>query len=256
MTEPLVCAIMLTRDRPEMAARAVRSFRAQTYGRRSLLIFDTGVMPDKYPEYEAAILYHHEDNRDRPIGVLRNDANGLAVIGKTPKEIDIFVHWDSDDISHPNRITEQVALLQSSGADAVGYREMLFWRTNDAPHKLYEEEPDTWTGDQAYLFTHPRADYVIGTSLCYWRKTWERKPFKSVPHSQTTGREDSLFCQGLKVASVSAMVDRDPRVADHFGQPRMIASIHSSNTMPYDVSTPQWKRVPEWDAYCRKEMTL
>ena len=41
---------------------------------------------------------------------------------------DILVHLDDDDYSHPNRIAEQVVLLQSSGADCVGYREMLFWQ--------------------------------------------------------------------------------------------------------------------------------
>ena len=62
---------------------------------------------------------------------LRNfagEANGPAWMPE------ILIHWDDDDYSHPNRIAEQVALLQSSGADAtVGFREMLFWREDALP---------------------------------------------------------------------------------------------------------------------------
>ena len=43
---------MLTRDRPEMAKRAVASFRAQTYGNKLLLIYDTSTVEisDNFPE--------------------------------------------------------------------------------------------------------------------------------------------------------------------------------------------------------------
>ena len=37
----MVCAILLTRDRPEMAARAIQSFREQTYGNVLLFVLDT-----------------------------------------------------------------------------------------------------------------------------------------------------------------------------------------------------------------------
>jgi hypothetical protein len=39
----------------------------------------------------------------------------------------------------------------------------------------------------------------------------------------------------------------------------MIASIHGGNTQNYDLVVGQstnWRRVPEWDAHCRKVMAL
>src|SRR6266568_2655786 len=43
--DPTICAIMLTRDRPAMAARAVESFRRQTYERKRLLVVNSGPSP-------------------------------------------------------------------------------------------------------------------------------------------------------------------------------------------------------------------
>lgn len=266
MNNPLVCAIMLTKDRPGRAARAVASFRAQAYGSASLLIFDNGAMPDTHPEYHPSILYHHDSIGSRSIGTMRNDANSLAIIAKTPKEIDIFVHWDDDDYSHPSRIAEQVALLQSSGADCVGYRDMLFWRESSADLHIAAGDfiADRYRHiGEAWRFSNDRPCYALGTSLCYWRKIWERKPFKDLPQPGKWRGEDTEFIEGLKVESVSSLgacalsyVDpgADPRV--NFA-PRMIASIHGGNTAAYDPKeSHSWKRVPEWDEYCRERMKL
>ena len=72
--EPLVCAILLTRDRPAMAARAVAAFRAQTYARKRLVMWDSGPIPFAFsmdlPDNESCI----EDVPDFAIGNLRNRA--------------------------------------------------------------------------------------------------------------------------------------------------------------------------------------
>ena len=137
-----------------MAARAVRAFREQTYKNKRLLVFDTGQRDQPSPPDEGISYWHRPEwiGTTPTIGALRNVANGLT-------KADIIVTWDSDDVSHPNRIAEQVAHLQSSGADVVGYNELLFWR-----------EPQAW------LYKAPRGT-APGTSLCYKRSTWERKPF-------------------------------------------------------------------------------
>jgi hypothetical protein len=138
-----------------------------------------------------------------------------------------------------------VALLQASGADAVGYRDMLFWRTRGGFTAADIKIP---LDETAWLYTNKRPDYIVGTSLCYWRRTWERKPFKDIPHNHVGGREDSLFVQGLNVATASCME----------ADPRMIASIHGGNLTPYqpEAAPFNYRRVPEWDAYCRERMTL
>ena len=255
MTEPLVCCVMLTRDRPAMAARAVAAFRAQTYGRFSVLVYDTSpVMPAEYPEYGSnSVLYHYRGATDKTIGALRNEAIEFAMIAKQPKQFDIFLHADDDDWSHPNRISEQVALLHETGAEAVGYHEMLFWRTRHA-----QEIPDGSSGEtgEAWLYSKRHGlPHALGTSLCYHRSVWEKKPFKDLPNTAKGTGEDYEFIKGLNLVSVSSIAED--------GEPRMVASIHSGNTstgydLEYLVSrgSQEWKRRPDWDEQLRHMMAL
>lgn len=243
-SDPLVCAILLTKDRPGMVARAVRAFRAQTYPNKRVLVVNGG--------HSGPLFEETEDLREPcfvgidtlSIGALRNHACKYAVthyIGRDdcPK---ILIHWDDDDWSHPNRIAEQVAHLQSSGADVVGFNELLFWR-----------EASIASGE-AWLYRNVRADLCPGTTLCYWRKTWERKPFPD-----TSEAEDRKFCMGLNCAAAPSLwIRKDQRTG-----PRMIASIHGENTANYDLEgliarggDTNWKRVPEFDSYCLERMVL
>jgi hypothetical protein len=256
-TEPSVCCVLLTANRPAMARQAVENFRAQTYANKRLTVYDTGSL-------QLGITFNWEDRSEAhwssggrnefwrtkgingsPIGVLRNEANEVSAS-------DILIHWDDDDYSHPNRIAEQVALLQSSGADCVGYNEMLFWdsRCDD---------------DAAWLYHNPDPRYALGTSLCYWRKTWERKPFEA-----TSQGEDLRWIAGLNVVGKSSMVYDSPEecAAENdslrSAGPRMIARIHPGNTSTaYDPrkmaaeskkKNPAWQRVPAWDEFCRSKM--
>lgn len=226
----MVCCVMLTADRPAMARRAVNSFLQQTYEfeLRTLYFYDTGVTPatDSLPQYypDFRVRYHRALSGGISLGERRNIANSW----NSDMAPDIFIHWDDDDWSHPNRIAEQVELLQSSGAECVGYREMLFW---DA----------TRNGGEAWLYTTRDPRYCLGTSLCYWRRTWERKPFPDL----NTG-EDTVWLTGMK--SIGAVLC--PGI-----EPRMIASIHGRNlTSRVIESAEEWKRVPEWDERVREIM--
>ena len=190
-----------------MAQDAKRSFYAQAYDSKWLFVYqrDPGALP---------------------VGALRNSAN--AGCGE------IICHWDDDDWSHPLRIAEQVALLESSGADAVGYDDMIFW-----------DGAEAWQ----YFIRHPGK--ALGTSLMYWTKTWERVPFQPFASG-----EDTDWCGRVKVATASSIVD---------GVPRMIARIHAGNArnpayslaerqknaaLPYPLW--QWRRAPEYDRTCKE----
>jgi len=224
MSDPTVVCVMLTADRPHLARRAVESFRSQTYPAKRLLILDSG------KEMEPDL-----DNEDRSefwvpaptgltIGELRNKTAAFWT------EYPIYVHWDSDDWSHPNRIAEQVALLQSSGADCVGMNEVVFWKTNER---------------EAWLYTNRNPGYCVGSSLMYWRKTWERKPFAA-----TSQGEDLQFCTGLKCVGVSSLAS---------GESRLIARIHDGNTStayrPESMlRASEWRRLPELDEAARRKM--
>lgn len=269
MSEPLVCAVMLTKDRPAMAKRAIEAFRAQTYKKARLVGVDTTIVasfPKPNRELDPDIgVFHYPGMRGSTIGALRNKVPSVLAQSENPP--DIYIHWDDDDWSHPNRIEEQVALLQSSGADVVGYREMLFWRSGPAAASVTgqiasvprnsgaPEEPG-----EAWLFRSCSAKpYALGTSLCYWRKTWERKPFpkRVQPHNPSVNwGEDTAWIKGLNLVegdSYGAIENRE--VIMH---PPMIASIHGGNTSPAyrELSALEWLRVPQWDAYCAERMKL
>jgi glycosyltransferase involved in cell wall biosynthesis len=250
MSEPLVVCVMLVADRQEMGMRAARSFAAQTYKNSHLLIFDNGPTEFKL-DFEAmeplgATIIQHPEKLS--IGELRNAANEIA------KGADIICHFDSDDWSHPSRIAEQVALLQASGADCVGFSDMLFWRTV----KMLRQPDDGNRMAEAWLFTGGTPNYILGTSMCYWRKAWERWPFLN----ESAGVEEK-WCRdsGLKIvaaSSVGYMTDEGPGV-----EQMMIASIHAGNSSSsYNLEeyvrlgSTQWKRVPEWEDFAREKMQL
>jgi glycosyltransferase involved in cell wall biosynthesis len=192
-----------------MLRRAVRSFDSQTYQNKQLLIFDS--VPGL------------------TFGALRNAANASA-------QGDIIVHFDDDDLSHRRRIEEQVALLQISGKECVGYNKMLFW--------------DTRGPGEAWLYTNSDPRFVLDTSACYWASSWLKTPF---PES-TNGNADYL--RWVKNADtykgISSVAWRN--------QPGMIASIHDGNRInpAYDKreNNVSWLRVPTWDEHCARVMEL
>ncbi len=247
--QPSIAAICLYADRPQFIASMLESFRQQTYENKWLVIFDNGIEP-----FEAELQPRETLIRDpaqgRTIGELRNAAITLC-------NSDIIAHSDSDDWSGAHRLAEQVALLQSSSADVVGYNEMLFWR-----EAVSDEDCECgWYPDgknpeckarpgEAWLYTSPVPKPTLGTSLAYWRRVWERKSFNPrLPNNSEATGEDWDFIQGLKCAAVSSLFapGKDPTFQD----PRMIARIHGGNTTKYNIEDSRgssWKRVPEWDA--------
>jgi len=257
MSEPLVCAVMLTRDRPAMAKRAVECFRSQTYERKRLLIVNSGPAPllaretglDEWPQ-ESEPCFVGCDAKS--IGALRNLGNRYAAghYIRSADSVEIFAHFDDDDYSNPNRLAEQVALLQASGADVVGYSEMVFWDEKNAPGHhgvpLLDRSPEAW------LYTG-RPPQVLGTSLCYWASAWRGKPFKD-----TNNGEDLAWVSGLKLRTVSSIGHPANAHEDGSGElPRMIASVHGNNTATaINPTLREWKRAPQWDSFCHKHMRL
>src|SRR5690242_12960968 len=101
-----ICAVCLTADRQTQTDRAVRSFLAQTYENKMLLILDSGqtayVLPALLPGFSRNVYGSRlEPGQPRSIGYLRNFANQAA------KEAEAIAHWDSDDWSHPDRLAMQ-----------------------------------------------------------------------------------------------------------------------------------------------------
>jgi hypothetical protein len=229
---PHVTCVCLTADRQQYTDRAVKCFLAQTYPNKSLLIWDSGELLYEPPELPAGSRYVEvERGPADTIGSLRNSANDV-VLG------DIIAHWDSDDYSHPLRLAWQIARLKEEGdridkpkAQVVGYSTMLFWRKSD---------------QTAWLFRHATPGYCVGTSLMYWRKTWEANPFLEL----NVG-EDFTWLRDKVGYGNSASVE-----GFFHDEPAMVAEIHESNTTIQTIPGDSWIRKPEWDERLKELMKL
>jgi glycosyltransferase involved in cell wall biosynthesis len=123
---------------------------------------------------------------------------------------EIICHWDDDDWSQPERIQDQVERLSASGKQITGYHSMLFL-----------DESGCWWKYKGH------EGYALGTSLCYFKDFWRKRPFQDLKWS-----EDNAFIKGIEVASVDA-------------EEMMWARIHSGNTSEKmsKLSCANWEKI-------------
>lgn len=223
---PHVTCVCLTADRQQYTDRAVGVFLAQTYPNKSLLVLDNGNVPYLLPcrFVKADITVEHVIMQPKCIGALRNVANRNTQGG-------IIAHWDSDDYSHPLRLAWQVQKLKETDKAAIGYRTMLFWRKSD---------------QTSWLFEHDNPGYGVGTSLMYWRKTWEENPFKELNIGEDLDWLREQVGYGHSFGQEGFFKD----------EPAMVAEIHESNTTKQTIPGDSWTRKPEWDARLKELMKL
>jgi len=257
-----VVCVMLANGRPDMVRRAVAAFHAQEYdvNCRKLLIWNTGAAGDcaAYEDWKTgkvAVIY---SEKPTSIGTLRNEANASAL--RLWPEADVLAHWDSDDWSHPRRLVECVELLENTRANLVGYRECLFWdNTIEGLRREYPSGPVTWSippkdwAGNAWIYRNPNPSGPIGSSFLYPRETWESTPFPN-----RHAGEDTLW---LLKGSGRFKIHAVPSTWDFRGlpgfEPRMICAIHGANTTSKIVADAvEWKRAPQFDAYCKRKMAL
>lgn len=208
-----VTAIMPTADRREFLPCAIASFLAQDYAARELLILDNGrdSVEDLVPD-DPRIRYERIDGRrKRNVGAMRNLACSRA-------QGDIVLHWDDDDWSAPERISDSVERLKkTSEVMLVGYYSI---------HFVCEQSRRAWA------YTGMPRDYVVGATMCYWRRLWQARPFPEL-HSG----EDAAFLQ------------RAGHIETAPGLDKYVARIHDRNTSPKrDKLRMQPYREVEWSA--------
>jgi hypothetical protein len=113
---------------------------------------------------------------------------------------EIICHFDSDDWSAPDRVTDQMNRLLESGVQMTGYHSMFFW--TELLNKAFRYAGDT--------------NYCMGTSMMYRRELWEKNHFPQI----SCGEDNFLWnvARGLRsVVTVDA------------GQ-RLIARAHANTT--------------------------
>jgi O-antigen biosynthesis protein len=186
-----VTCLCLTRNRKQWLPKAIQCFQNQTHSLRELVIVADGEdVRDLIPSDDERIrLIHLRDQLS--IGAKRN-------YGCEQASGSIICHWDDDDWSGPERIAEQLQLLE--GFAVTGYHSMRF------------TDGDQWWKYEGTLH------YALGTSLCYLKSWWRDHPFES----KNIG-EDNAF---VAVASAARkLISIDAGMA-------MYATNHANNTSP------------------------
>jgi glycosyltransferase involved in cell wall biosynthesis len=185
-SRPLVSCVMPTRDRPRWVERAIRYFERQDYPALELVIIDDGRQPLELGADER--IRHLVITHGASLGAKRN-------LGVREARGEIIVHWDDDDWSAPQRISQQVAPLAAGTADICGFVSEVFvdvpgaclWQVTPALHRR--------------LFF---AD-VHGRSIGFRKAVWERGHH----YPDRTAGEDVGF---LRVALCRARLVRIPGV--------------------------------------------
>ena len=270
---PTVCCVMLVNGRAEMVNRAIASYKAQTYVAKSLLILDSGKKPVKRTprcEYNATTAWMPDMN-GATIGALRNAANWCAV---DHFNANLIAHFDSDDWSHSRRLEEQVALLQASGKQCVGYRELLFWDTRHVAQCTHagvvsrDECPYCENLGEAWIYRNHEPRWCAGASMLYTREVWEACPFDDAPHEDQRWwltPEVSNNCVGISSIDPTKVEEFQCGGAimrDAWGgtEPRMICQMHSGGTeqIPREVMLrgDVWARASQFDVFCNGVMKL
>lgn len=203
---------MPTRGRQELAKLALECFYSQTYENRELVIvddFDELSFPNGVNH--PLVRYHISDYRQGRLNIpmKRNVINGLTAG-------EVIAHWDSDDWSAPERLTQQVALMEQSGKQVAGYHSMLFYDERDNTAARYEGHQNM---------------YALGTSLLYRKDWWQTHQFKDALFVGS----DNDFVRKARDAHQLATVDAGLM---------MVARCHSDNTSPKYINRPGYIRVP------------
>ena len=205
--DPLVSCIMPTYNRRRFVPLAIEYFLRQDYEPKELIVIDDGSDPveDLIPA-DARFRYV------RPAGRLTVGAKRNLACAEARGEI--VLHWDDDEWHAPRRIGVQVRHLLEERADLCGLNPTLFY---DLGTSL------------AWLYRYPAEErfWASGTSFCYRREFWERKPFNEVDVG-----EDNQFLWEAPPARMIALPDTTA----------VVAMIHDGNVSPKSPGSGYWER--------------
>jgi glycosyltransferase involved in cell wall biosynthesis len=194
---PLVSCVMPTANRRAYAPVAIACFLRQTYENRELAILDDGTdsLENIVPDDERII--YLRDRKGRSLDKKRNMLCGLA-------HGEIICNWDDDDWYDPQRIAEQVMLLEESGKAVTGYHQFFYW--DEISRKAYE-----------YRYGG-KGHYASGSSQCFFKEWWKSHHFPELPS------EDSAF---------SFMASNAGQLISVYGGGMMVARAHAGSTQKH-----------------------
>ncbi|MDO8343843.1 MAG: glycosyltransferase family 2 protein [Cellvibrio sp.] len=169
---PLVTVVMPVYNAGKYLRLAVLSIVTQTYHRWELLIIDDGSTDNA--------LQNIADINDARIRILQDGKNkGLAA--RLNECIDLangkyIARMDQDDVSYPERLAKQVAMLDRSPLlDLIGVRAITISEKNEATGML------PWGATHEVICAHPWLGFYLPHPTWMGRTEWFRKHYYAQP---------------------------------------------------------------------------
>lgn len=190
---PLVSCILLTRDRPGFALKAIDYFMRQDYPQRELLIVDDGS--------ESIQSFLPADRRLRYIRLPQLASSGeKRNRGCEAARGSVIAHWEDSDWQAPRRLRHQVEAMLRTNAELSGiYRQLYYCPGTDGP--IVEQ---AWVNARQ----HDGRSWPSTSSLCYTRDFWSRNRFAA-----TDMGAEATFIKFSDVRKVALMPDSTLQVS-------------------------------------------
>ena len=209
---PLVSCIMPTYNRRGFVPHAIRYFLRQDYENKELIIIDDGEdsIRDIVPDYECIHYYRLE--KKITLGAKLN-------LGCSYSKGTIIANWDDDDWYAERRLQYQVDALHRERTEVCGINNLLYYdlRNKSSYRYVYPKDQRVW---------------LLGSSLCYTRKSWERNQFADINVGM-----DGLFVWRNSPDRVTVLPDST--IAVH--------TIHENNVSPKNTNGSWWHAYPVED---------
>jgi glycosyltransferase involved in cell wall biosynthesis len=133
MASPLVSAVTIVRDGERFLAEALDSILGQTYGNLDIVVVDDG-STDRSVEIAERFVRAAPD-RVRLVSHADGGTRGMSAaraLGVRTAQGDLIGFLDADDVWLPEKIVEQVAVLESHPTAGIVYGRTQMWHSWDA----------------------------------------------------------------------------------------------------------------------------
>ena len=216
---PLVsCICPTTERRREWLPRAIDSFQRQSWPNKEMWVISEDESVGLIPVGDPQVLFHFEARRGLTLGEKRN-------LCCEQSRGEIICHFDDDDYSAPDRISDQVRRLQQTGKEVTAYHTILVRETRD----VRVVENGKARPSSGWWRLHKTDGLVTGTSLCYRREWWQGHRFEAVGCG-----EDDRFWAAAEHAGAAIAVD---------GRDLLYATNHADNVSGRVIGGLAWEEL-------------